>query len=206
MCRAVAVSLVFSVLALTPSGAEACINEVSLDELLPTPTTRIHFAEKQLEEGHLTIAATWVKKVYPNIRSLDASAPPLALRAERVFALALVRSEGKLDESVGWAPSGNLAWAHVTLADLARVKKESPTAIADLAEAQIRLPTTRAAGVAALEELDRRDLLGSAHAYRALAIARAEAKDDGGVKAAMVRCAAMSVNKRHCELPSAKNG
>jgi len=62
--------------------------------------------------------ALLVKEQFPNIRSFDAKAPPLGRRAVRLYALAVVRSEGKIESSAGWAPWGNYEWALETLKDL----------------------------------------------------------------------------------------
>jgi hypothetical protein len=64
------------------------------------------------------------------------------------------------------------------------------------------LSRTKQGGVAVLEELDRRDLLGSAWAYVALARARKDSDDDGGSRAALRRCAMMSTDRTQCALKS----
>ena len=65
------------------------------------------------------------------------------------------------------------------------------------------LSRTRAQGVATLEELDRKDLLGSPYAYLALARARQADGDDGGMHAAVRRCAMMSTDRKLCDVPKA---
>ena len=98
------------------------------------------------------------------------------------------------------APWGNIEWAVETLKDLERVKPNNPSVEADRAEAEVLLARTRAHGVETLEGLDRKDLLGSPHAYLALARARRESGDRDGMLAAARRCAAMSTDRRQCRI------
>lgn len=178
-----------------PRSSSACINEVQRQL---TPVQEIAAAEQDLDDARLGEATHRVRVRYPSIRSLDGAAPPLAQRAQRIYALALVRADGQLDSQLGWARWGNLEWAVETLADLDTRRPNDPRSQADLAEARTRLPRTRGEGVRVLEDLDRRDLLGSPYAYLALARARRASGDDGGADAALRRCAVMSVNPRRC--------
>jgi hypothetical protein len=195
-CALVALSLLAS------PKADACINGVELEmyRFNATPAGQILLAEKDLEHGNPRWAASRVRDQFPNIRSLDATAPPLALRAQRVYALAIVRTGGAIDAELGWARWGNHEWALATLRDLARAKADAPAATTDLAEAQVELARTRDKGVEALEALDGKDLLGSPFAYLALARARRATGDDGGVRAALLRCSMMSNDRKRCEL------
>ncbi|MCA9589374.1 MAG: hypothetical protein KC657_28895 [Myxococcales bacterium] len=182
---------------LRPTPARACYNEV-IREL--SPVEEIATAERDLSHGKLADATWRVRVRYPSIRSLGPDAPPLALRAQRIYALALVRANGMLDSREGWARWGNLEWALETLRELDGKRPNEPRSQADLAEARVKLPRTRASGVAVLESLDRRDLLGSPFSYIALASARREVGDDGGVRAALRRCVAMSVDRARCQV------
>jgi hypothetical protein len=175
--------------------SEACYNEVVIHL---TPVQEIAAAERDLEESRLGEALHRVRLRYPQIRTMGNDAAPLALRAQRIYALALVRANGQLDGQLGWARWGNLEWALETLAELDAKRVNDPRSQADLAEARIRLQRTRAEGVRVLEELDRRDLLASPFAYMALSRARRDAGDDGGAAAALRRCAVMSVDARRC--------
>ncbi len=179
-----------------PRSSSACMNEV-VRQL--SPVQEIAAAEQDLDDARLGEATHRVRVRYPAIRALDGTAPPLAQRAQRIYALALVRAEGKLDAQLGWAPWGNLEWAVETLADLDTRRPNDPRSQADLAEARTRLPRTRGEGVRVLEDLDRRDLLGSPYAYRALARARRTSGDEGGADAALRRCAVMASNPSRCD-------
>lgn len=177
--------------------ARACENEVFIQL---TPVQHIAQAESLLEQGRWGEAASIIRAQYPNIRVLDEKAPPLALRAERIYAMALVRANGQLDGQTGWTRAANFEWSLETLKTLEAKRTNDPRAQADLAEAGIRLNRTRPASVAVLEDLDRRDLLGSAYAYLALARVRDDAGDTGGRQAALRRCHAMSNNRAACDV------
>jgi hypothetical protein len=193
--RAVLAAIVMLGAACRPTTSAACLNEV-LRTL--TPVEEIAAAEKDLEHGRLAEAAHRVRARYPGIRSLGPSAPPLAQRALRIYALVLVRADGRFDSQLGWARSGNLEWALETLAELERARPNDVRSQADLAEARTRLARTRSEGVRVLEDLDRRDLLGSPFSYLALARARRASNDAPGAAAALRRCSMMSVERRLC--------
>lgn len=176
--------------------AAACENEVMVQL---TPVQQMMLAEREVSEGKVASAAWRVRAGFPGIRELGPDAPPLALRAQRIYAMALVRANGQLDGPLGWTRAANFEWAIETLKALDARRGNDPRAQADLAEAGVRIRRTRAAAVKVLEDLDQRDLLGSAFAYLALARARAEAGDEGGALAARRRCAVMSTDRRQCE-------
>lgn len=163
-----------------------------------TPVQQVASAERELDDGRVGEAASRVRASFPDVRTLGAGAAPLALRAQRIYALALVRADGRLDSGLGWARSGNFEWAIETLRALDEKRPNDPRSQADLAEACTRVARTRAEGVRVLEGLDQRDLLGSAFAYLALARARSAIGDDGGSQAAVRRCAMMSTDKHRC--------
>jgi hypothetical protein len=189
-----------------PSSARACINGIELEweRQVYSQAGQIAVAETELTNGRPVSAAGRVREQFPQIRGLDAKAAPLARRALRVYALAIVRADGKVEEAQGWARWGNLEWAHETLRDLEAASPNNPAKQADLAEAQIALPHARQLGVTRLEDLDGRDLLGSPYAYLALARARQAEGDHGGTLAAVRRCAMMSSDRRRCEMPVAR--
>ena len=178
--------------------------ELEIERFQATPAGQVALAEGELANDHPVWAAARIKQEFPQIRTFAAKAPSLHRRAVRVFALAVVRAEGKIDENAGWAPWGNLEWALETLRDLEASTPNNPVKQAELAEAQIALPRTRAEGVRVIEDLDGRDLLGSPYAYLALARARQAEGDDGGTLAAVRRCAMMSSDRRRCERPGAR--
>jgi hypothetical protein len=191
---------------LASPASDACINgvELEIERFHATPAGQIAIAEDQLAHDHPVAAAARVREQLPQIRLLDAKAPPLQRRAVRLYALAIVRSEGVIDAALGWTPWANYEWALESLRDLEASTPNNPVRQAELAEAQIALPRTRAEGVRTIESLDGRDLLGSAYAYLALARARQAEGDEGGTLAAVRRCAMMSSDRRRCEKPTRK--
>jgi predicted Zn-dependent protease len=195
MKTAVVVVVAAALTTFAPREGNACINEVTRQL---TPAGEIAQAERDLEEGRAGEATHRVRLRYPDVRTLTTNVPPLALRAMRVYAMALVRANGQLDSGLGWARWGNLEWAITTLEELDAKRPNDPRSQADLAEARTRLSRTRETGIKVLEDLDRRDLLGSADAYLALARARRASGDDGGAAAAVRRCAVMSGDPKKC--------
>lgn len=188
------------------STANACINgvELEIERFQATPAGQVALAEGELANDHPAWAAARIEQELPGVRSFHAKGTPLQRRAVRVFALAVVRAEGKIDAGAGWAPWGNLEWALETLRDLEASSPNNPAKQAELAEAQIAVSRTRSDGVRVLEDLDGRDLLGSPYAYLALARARQAEGDEGGTLAAVRRCAMMSSDRRRCEKPAAR--
>ena len=124
---------------------------------------------------------------------------PLETRALRVFSLAVVRSNGSINEkSVGvvssgeWTPSANLEWAVQAIREIDAKRPNDPTVQADLGEALSRLPHTQDEALKMLQGLAQKDLMGSPHAYAALAKLRGSKGDSAGAEAALKRCEEMS--------------
>ena len=209
-----ALSIVPAALAVT-QDASACGMSVRLDPTpqRPTPVQEIARAEKALEGGQHLVAARAVLGTFPRIRGASAGQNPLETRALRVFALAIVRSEGKVDEKkagtgpkVEWTPAANLEWAVQSLRELDAKRPNDPTVQADLGEALSKLPHGQAEGLAILSKLAQKDLMGSPHAYAALAKMLSEQGDMAGAEAAVKRCEEMSKSPGVCRprVPSAK--
>jgi hypothetical protein len=164
----------------TPSIANACVSAVRLAR--PSPTTTVASAEKVLEVSPAE-AARVVKENFPNIRSVVPGADPITTRALRVLAVATVRSNANAED---------LAWAVQKLRDIEKVKPNDPAVQADLGEALSKLPSGKTEAFAILSKLADKDLMGSPHAYAALATLKQEKGDAAGAQAAMNRCKEMS--------------
>jgi Flp pilus assembly protein TadD len=205
---------------LCPIDARACGMSVRMEPTpqRPTPVQEIARSEKALESGQHLQAATAILQTFPRIRSATAGQSPLETRALRVFALAVVRSEGAVDEKkarvasangVDWSPRTNLAWAVQALREIDQKRPNDPTVQADLGEALSRTPTpaAQAEALTILQGLAQRDLMGSPHAYAALARLRIERGDPTGAEAALKRCEEMSKTPGVCRpaAPSAPN-
>jgi hypothetical protein len=193
------------------SDAAACGMSVRLDitPQRPSPVQEIARAEKALESGQNLQAARAVLGTFPRIRVATAGDSPLETRALRVFALALVRSDGTADEKRArvatkdaWTPSANLAWALQAIQEIDEKRPNDPTVQADLGEAMSKLPHEQSKALAILQRLAQKDLMGSPHAYAALARLRSEKGDMGGAEAAVKRCEEMSKVKGVCRPPS----
>jgi hypothetical protein len=176
---ALALALVPSALAATSSGeATACETLVRMEPKpqRPSPVQEIARAEKALENGQSLTAARVVLGTFPRIRSAAAGQSPLETRALRVFALALVRSDGTADEkkvrgatSKTWSARTNLEWAARAMEDVDAKRPNDPSGQADLGEALSKLPHGQGRAFEILHGLAKKDLMGSPHAYAALA-------------------------------------
>jgi Flp pilus assembly protein TadD len=195
--------------------AQACGMSVRLEPTpqRPTPVQEIARAEKALESGQNLAAAQTVLGTFPRIRSTTAGANPLETRALRVFSLAVVRSDGTVDEKKArvasangndWTPSSNLAWAVQSLREIDQKRPNDPTVQADLGEALSKTSAGQAEALTILQGLAQKDLMGSPHAYAALAKLRTERGDSAGAEAAIKRCEEMSKTPGVCKpaLPS----
>jgi hypothetical protein len=184
--------------------ARACGGAMSLEDVTPqrpTPVQEIARAEKALEAGQSLTAISAVLSTFPGIRSVSAGASPLESRALRVFALALVRSDGAFDEKrvhvpsangLDWSPTTNIAWAVQALREIDETRPNDPTVQADLGEALTKTTSGQPEALKLLQGLAQKDLMGSPHAYAALAKLRTQTGDAAGAEAAIRRCEEMS--------------
>lgn len=215
---AVALASVPALVAATYStDANACGMSIRMDPTpqRPTPVQEIARAEKSLENGQNLAALRAVLGTFPRVRVATAGQSPLETRALRVFSLAIVRSNGALTEKSGgvaspgveWTPMANLEWAVQALREIDAKRPNDPTLQADLGEALTKLPHGQAEALDILEGLAQKDLMGSPHAYAALAKLQADKGDAAGAEAAMKRCQEMSKAPGVCrpaESPGAK--
>lgn len=196
------------------SDASACGMSVRLEPVKakPSPVQEIARAEKALESNQNTAAAKTVLASFSNVRTITAGNNPLETRALRVFALAVVRSNGAVNERTAgpgsrneWTPTANLEWAIQSLREIAAQRPNAPTVQADLGEALSKLPRTQDESLKILGGLAQKDLMGSPFAYAALAKIRGEKGDTAGQQAAIKRCEEMSKVPGVCKpAPAAK--
>jgi tetratricopeptide (TPR) repeat protein len=199
---AIALAAVPAALALTYSAdANACGWAVSID----LDSQQVARAEKALEDGNNFVAAKTIFTMFPFIRDATAGEAPLQTRALRVLALAIVRTNGRLNEKqVGiaseteWTPNANLEWAVQAMREIDEVRPNDPTVQADLGEALSKLPHTRQEALSILQRLAQRDLMGSPYAYAALAKLRSDQGDVSGAEAALKRCEELSRKPSLC--------
>ncbi|MBX3191513.1 MAG: hypothetical protein KF819_31245 [Labilithrix sp.] len=193
--------------------AGACGMSIRMDPTpqRPTPVQEIARAEKALEGGQNLAAAQAVLGSFPRVRNVTAGQNPLETRALRVFALALVRSEGTADEKKAhvavtgeWTPKANIEWAVQALREIDQKRPNDPTVQADLGEALSKLPHGQAEARKILQALAQKDLMGSPHAYAALAKLHTQSGDAAGAQAAIKRCEEMSKTPGVCKPAAAK--
>lgn len=199
----VAALAIVPALGLAASDASACGMSVRMLEpppkAKPSPVQEIARAEKALESGKNTDAAKAVLGTFANVRSTTVGADPLETRGLRVFALAVVRSNGSVNERTAgswtqteWTPNANLEWAIQSLREIDAKRPNDPSVQADLGEALSKLPRTQDEALKLLGGLAQKDLMGSPYAYAALAKIRGEKGDTAGAEAAIKRCEEMS--------------
>lgn len=206
---AVAVTVLPAAFASTyATDASACGMSIRMEPIpqKPTPVQEIARAEKALENGQNLVAAKAVLSNFPRVRVATAGESPLETRALRVFALAVVRSNGAVSEKTAgvpspnqWTPSANLEWAVQSLREIDAKRPNDPTVQADLGEALSKLPHGREEALKLLQALAQKDLMGSPQAYAALATLRRDKGDLAGAEAALKRCEEMSRTPGVCK-------
>ncbi len=154
-----AFALVGVALAFAPRVASACGNAWMREA---PRLVALREAEESLENDDLARVRVRAQAVVDD----PASDAYQKRRGRRLVALARARSEGAPLEDLTWA-AGELRVLHETGG------RGDVTLEADLAEVLARHPRTRGEGLAILEGLSKRELLGSRHAVTVLAVARA---------------------------------
>jgi len=206
---ALAAGLGISILA---RDARACGGEWYPEVTVDPRIQGVAQAEKALATGNRLAAAASVIRMIPHIKTLKVKPGSLAGRAERVLAIALSRSEGKLPvqnevplEVLGsWRgrepeqAAANLAWSVEALKRQAQAQADDVSLQTDLGEAMARLPEQRSEARHILEDLAKRDLIASPEGYAALAMLRLQSGDADGEKLALERCEAMAKTQDAC--------
>jgi hypothetical protein len=190
---------------IVPAPALACGGAIVMrhfqapKEQAPPPPVLVADAEKKLEKGEHVAAAVAAVRAFPKIKA-GAAAAGLEGRALRVAALATVRSDGAVGPGGAKAPSSearerNLAWSAAALKGLdAKADAErggDPSLKANVGEALARLAPARDEAFRTLKDLADRDLMGSPHAYAALARLATERGDEALARTARGRCETM---------------
>jgi len=157
---------------------------------------RIVMAERHLDAERLAEAGAQAVAAYPHLRTTTVGTSPLETRAARILALALVRSNGLLAGVPGFSAENertiNLEWSVAVLRLVSAARPNEPVALADLGEALSALSKYETQGFDVLSGLADRDLLGSAHAYAALARLRASRGQRNETRTALERCEKMT--------------
>lgn len=201
---ALALALACSALAL-PDIADACGN--SIRPVVDRTNEIVRKAELLLAQGQHGKAAMTLKQEFGAdlLTTAPASRRLLHERAQRVLALALVRSGGDFEyvKDFGGKTESHrrqaLAWSALMLR-LQRTEQSEPTLSAELAEALALQPSGRPEAFALLQELAEGDLMPSARGWSLLAGLRRERGDAEGSEAAVERCKQIATDEATCEL------
>lgn len=159
--------------------AQACLRQMPkmAKKQQVDPTRRdVLAAEKALAKGDHAKAAKLARRAVPGLHGLPpASAVELATRAQRVLALAVVRTKGAIeisDEMPGKTEADrslNLAWAQLMLNYHAAVNPDNLVMKVQLAEALASTEFGREHARDILRDLSTRDLMPMASGYAILA-------------------------------------
>lgn len=189
----VAVSCLAGLLALPPSPAQACGN--SIRHRIHKPTKSVKKAEMLLADGKYQQAVDMVRGLYPQLhRYQHGDAAALTLRAQRVAALATVRSEGstklggKLRGADQHARQVRVAWATMALEIQSWHDPIDLVLRTELAEALAATPIYRDRAHAMLDDLAKRDLMPTARGYMILAELEKVRGQADRSEAAALRC------------------
>ena len=162
--------------------AAACGNGV--ERRLHEHVMAIAKAENDVAEGKPRLAAKQVLNRYPRIRTQSIGRNSVADRALRIMARAVVRTDGGIDAGTRFPGAtdaereANLNWAVRVLHGFVNQDPVDAGAKADYGEALARIPERHVEARRVLSKLAEKDLIGSAHAYAALAALRRDAGRD----------------------------
>lgn len=166
-------------------------------------------AEQSLESGKYAVATATILKKFPGLKASatakegakEGEAAHLESRAMRIVALASVRSEGAFGVSSG-APEArkkaNLEWSVTVLRKMNAARANDASLQADLGEALSKSAGTQKEALDMLSKLAADDLIGSPHAYAALAKLQAAAGDAQKSADAIKRCEGMTSTPAIC--------
>jgi len=178
----VLVALIATVTLTSTHEASACGNAVLT--VVDLAVSKLSAAEYHLHYDRAQTATRFVLMYSPRIRSKKLGKNILINRALRLMAVSVARLNGDFIAHRGnkdWPNkteadrAGNLSWAIDTLQKLSKAKPDDPSLQTDLGEVLAKRPKHRAQAAKMLRSLEKRDLLTSAHGYRALAKLRRSA-------------------------------
>jgi hypothetical protein len=212
MIRALLVATSFACVGLSGLPSQACLR--AMEEPMPKQQNvamQIAQAEQALDDGQLGNAAGAVLRNFPAIRAAKPGADPLQNRGLRIMALASARSDGALATgpalvtTSAWRGAddaqkrANLEWSVATLRAMNALRKNDASLQADLGEALAKLPATQQESLQILTKLANEDLIGSPHAFAALARLRLAAGDATGSAEAVKKCEGMASSPAICQ-------
>jgi hypothetical protein len=193
MVKAAAFLLLGSAALLCPRRAPACGNAVNMEvERVSIVLT----ADKMLRDGKPKATAELLMQQYPSLKTSEPK-EKLVLRARRIVALAVVRTDGLLPVPAFAASTSddrrkNLEWAIEAMRKSAADTPDNPVVQAALAEALATLPEHQQEAFDILDRLARRDVLPSAHGYHTLGHLRHLVGDTEGERSALEKSAKLT--------------
>ena len=188
--------------------ASACLRAMESPAERPDKPDAPHLvaqAEQALDAGKLAVATNTLLKQFPTLRvalTRKDAADHLENRAMRIVALASVRSAGAFGVMGGQGDQkkkSNLDWSVGALRKLNAARPDDASLQADLGEALARTPATQKESLEILSKLATDDLIGSPHAYAALATLQAAAGDASKSADALKRCQGMTSTPAICQ-------
>lgn len=187
----------------TPSEVSACGN--SMRHRIHKPTKTVRKAEQLLAKGKFEKAADMVRELQPTVHHYQhGDTSGTWRRAQRVAALAIVRSGGKVD--LGPKLSGRsqdakqvkLAWAMMALDVQTWFEPDDLVLRTQLAEALAANEIYQARAYDMLKDLADRDLMPTARGYALLAQLEDQRGNNGESEAAQKRCKQIAGAKGDC--------
>lgn len=200
------VAALLTVLVAPSPPAAACMNGV--ERVVDTTNQRVRNAESLLAAGKYQRAVKEALEIFPQALRGDHSDARQGLyeRAQRIVALAVVRSQGAVKLGPGLAGKTdaerdiNLAWAagmlrlHIARGDGSVVLSEQ------LAEALAQRPAERHEAHAILKELASGDIMATARGWAVLATLEKSRGDADAAALAVRRCKEVSAEATVCEV------
>lgn len=203
--------------------AEACIHGDRLRRQV-NPTLRdVRTAERLLARGRYQRAVRYAGRAFrqldqlppdalpvsPNTLDLSATDEPgiqLFVRAQRVAALAAVRSGGEAGPGRAWRGASeaqrvrNLMWAGLVLQFHAALQPDNTLLQVEYAEAATHVPFMSVVAHAVLSRLADDDLMPTARGYALLAKLQKDRGDEGGLRLSLARCNEITGDVGACEV------
>jgi hypothetical protein len=210
MHRTVSVALAVGVLSAWPIQAWACADFYESatppppPKPKPTPEEGMSIAEAAMQKEEPSVAARALAESMPHLRTASMDAPTRELRALRILAIALARTDGALTvpgrffANTAALRGQNIEWSIATLRLLNQRRPNDPVLESELGEALAHAPVHHAEAESILSSLATRDLMGSAHAYAELARLRILKGDAAASREAALRCQAMTKTPSVC--------
>lgn len=201
-----------------PATAEACLHGSRIRRQV-NPTLRdVRRAERLLASTRYDRAAKLAHQAFDVVDQLppepetaldtlalgDSPGQGLFVRAQRVAALAAVRSGGEVGPTRAWKGdteeqrAQNLMWAVFVLQFQAAMQPDNTVLQAEYAEAAAAVPHMEPAAYAVLDKLAQDDLMPMASGYALLAKLQRARGDDTGSEVSLARCS--DLTGQRCEV------